>query len=767
MSSSEREQRASASVRAQRGGASVRDGGRTALRATYRLQLGGDFGFEQAAELVPYLRRLGVSHLYLSPSLQARSGSTHGYDVVDPTSVSEALGGERALRQLASCGLPIILDVVPNHMGTGDENRWWADERLRERFFDLYPGGGHRRFFDIDDMAAIRQEREEVFETTHGKILELVRDGVLDGLRVDHPDGLADPAGYLARLRQRGVARVWVEKILSCSHPPEPLRDWEVTGTVGYEFLGDACALYVDPAAREPFTQLLAEVTGDSRSFADVALEAQLEQAHGPFARDLERLRELGPFDERTLAEGLARLPIYRTYVEPWSGRVEDADREAVARAGISGELARALLLDRGDEPDAKVRHARDGGAGEAGAGGPPGATPLDELVTRFQQLSPAIDAKGVEDTAFYRYLRLLCLNEVGGDPDRFGMSVERFHAGNAIRAKRFPEALLTTQTHDTKRSGDARARLGALSSIPAEWREHVLRWLELGEPLRSDDGAPDRAEQYLIHQTLIGIWPVEGGWSQSHGARLEDYLVKALRERKLSSSWIEPDERWELEVLRFARELLASERFRADFDPFAERVALAGERAALGQTLLKLTSPGVPDIFQGDELWRLSLVDPDNRRAVDWARRERLLAELERGAAPRRETAKLHLIREALALRARRPESFVGAYEPLPAGPDVCAYLRGADVLCVVEIDRAGTPAGEAELEGGLTGRWRNVLDGEEHDLGRTRGVRELTGERGLALLERAQRCGERGMRGRGHRARRAAAPRLHPATR
>ncbi|MHB1537336.1 MAG: alpha-amylase family glycosyl hydrolase [Solirubrobacteraceae bacterium] len=699
-----------------------------ALRATYRLQLGGDLGFAQAQALAPYLLRLGVSHLYLSPSFTARSGSTHGYDVVDPSSVSEALGGERALRELSKQGLGIVLDVVPNHMGTGEQNRWWSDPQLRERFFDLYPGGGHRRFFDIEEMAALRQEREEVFEATHAKALELVRDGVLDGLRVDHPDGLADPAGYLQRLRRGGVGRVWVEKILSSSHPPEPLRDWPVTGTVGYEFLGDACALFVDPAAREPFTQLLTEVSGDSRSFAEIAIEAQLEQARGPFARDVQRLRELGRFDAGTLEAALASLPVYRTYVEPWSGRVLDADRAAIAAARMREQLARTLLLeDREGGPSAGAAT----GAGAPESSGPSGVRDLDELVTRFQQLSPAIVAKGIEDTAFYRYLRLLCLNEVGGDPERFGLSVQDFHAANAMRAERFPEGLLTTQTHDTKRSGDARARLGALSTIGERWREHVLAWLELGESLRRHDGAPDRAEQYLIHQTLISVWPVEG-------ERLEAYLVKALRERKLSSSWLEPNERWEGEVLRFTRELLASAAFRSDFEPFAGRVALAGERAALGQTLLKLTSPGVPDIYQGDELWRLSLVDPDNRRPVDWALRRRLLSELERGAAPTRETAKLHLIREALALRARRPDSFAGAYEPLSAGPDVCAYVRGEDVLCLVEITRASGYGTPAELEAPRRGRWRELLSGAEHDLSSVRGVRELTGGRGLALLER-----------------------------
>ncbi|HEY5198103.1 MAG TPA: alpha-amylase family glycosyl hydrolase, partial [Solirubrobacteraceae bacterium] len=240
------------------------------MRCTYRLQLGPGLGFAQVGELVPYLQRLGVSHLYLSPSLQARRGSTHGYDVVDPTRLSDELGGEEGFAALAAAaaaaGLGIVLDIVPNHMGTGEENRWWADPELRERFFDLDPvGGGYRRFFDIDDLAAIRQEDDLVFETTHRRVLSLVADGLVDGLRVDHPDGLADPAGYLRRLRAEGVERVWVEKIL---HPGEALRDWPVSGTVGYEFLDDVCALFVDPAGCAPLGRLLAEFAGDDESFA-------------------------------------------------------------------------------------------------------------------------------------------------------------------------------------------------------------------------------------------------------------------------------------------------------------------------------------------------------------------------------------------------------------------------------------------------------------------------------------------------------------------
>ncbi len=662
----------------------------TELRATYRLQLGPGMRFDDVRALVPYLRDLGVSHLYLSPALQARSGSTHGYDVVDPTRVSDALGGEDGLRELAAAGMAIILDIVPNHMGTGDENRWWADPQERVRVFDVDPETGHyRRFFDIDDLAGVRVEDPDVFELTHAKVLELLRDGVLDGLRIDHPDGLADPAGYLERLRDAGARRVWVEKIL---HPGEALRDWPVSGTVGYEFLNDVQGLFVDPAGEGPLTELAAELTGEARPFAEVALEAQLEQATGTFSREVDRLRRL--HDPGDLEEALARLPVYRTYVR--EGRIEDADRAALQAAG------RPDLFDGAPE----------------------------EFVSRFQQTSPPVTAKGIEDTAFYRHLRLLALNDVGGDPGRFGVTVEQFHAANAERAARFPEALLVTQTHDTKRSGDVRARLGALSAMAEGWATSVRRWYELTDGL-VDDGAPDGSERYLLFQTLAGVWPI--------GAeRLEGYVEKALREAKRNTNWVDQDHGWEERVKRFAVALLTHEPFLEAFEPFAAEVAQAGERSALGQLLLKLTVPGVPDVYQGDELTDLSLVDPDNRRPVDWAARRAALDALRAGMEPSRETMKLHVVSRALALRARRPEAFGadGAYEPIEAGPDACAFTRGADreVLVVVALRPV---AGGANVEV-PPGRYRGVLASRELDLAGAIGVGELVDAHGLGLLER-----------------------------
>jgi (1->4)-alpha-D-glucan 1-alpha-D-glucosylmutase len=332
------------------------------------------------------------------------------------------------------------------------------------------------------------------------------------------------------------------------------------------------------------------------------------------------------PRDE--LERALSSLPVYRTYV---TDAVAQGDRAAIQAAGMSTELERMLLLEE-----------------EA----PPG------FVTRFQQTTPAIMAKGVEDTAFYRYGRLIALNDVGGDPSRFGIPVECFHAANLERLERFPLSLLTTQTHDAKRSADVRARIAALSWIPDEWESHVREWLR-------DVDAPDRVEQYFLFQTLVGAWPISV-------ERMEAYMEKALREAKRNTNWIEPDLDWEERVKRFTREICSDRAF----EPFVARLAPLGERISLGQVALKLTAPGVPDIYQADELPYRALVDPDNRRPVDWDRIRHA------GDVP-----KLRLTRQLLALRAERPQAFEGGYEPLDLGPDVCAYVRGGEVLTAVGV--------------------------------------------------------------------------------
>lgn len=676
------------------------------FRATYRLQLTPGFGFAAARALIPYLRDLGVSHLYLSPSLEARAGSTHGYDVVDPTRISDQLGGEDELRALATAahgaGLGILLDVVPNHMATDASNRFWSDPSLRARFFDIDPEtGAHRRFFDIDDLAGVRQEDETVFDETHRLVLGLVREGVIDALRIDHPDGMANPAQYFARLRARGAEHVWIEKILEAD---ERLRDWPVSGTVGYEFLNDVCSLFVDPEAEPALTSLWQEVSGESRSFDEVAWEAKLEQARGPFRREIERLARVlgeGVVDIEPLAASVAAMPIYRTYVEPVSGLVADEDRAAIAASGMPAPIAQRLLLER------------DGPA---------------EFVTRFQQTSPAVLAKGVEDTAFYRYARLVALCDVGGDPGRFGISVSAFHARARERAERFPIGMLTTVTHDTKRTADVRARIAGLSWMPSAWEEHGRRWLALTEELRGDNGAPDDLERYFLFQTLAGAWPIEV-------ERIEAYMEKALREAKRNTNWVEPNPAWEDAVLAFCRALYSHRPFLDDFEQFVSELVVAGDRIALGMLALKLTAPGVPDIYQGDELPLRALVDPDNRRPVDWKWHQAMLSRLQGGSPPDRKTVKLWLTTRLLQLRIRRPSAFwEGGYQPLDAGQHAVAFLRGGEVLVVVAT-RAGVPDGACLR--GAEGSWRDVLGGGTRTLSAEEPLNTLLGVHGVAVLE------------------------------
>ena len=614
-------------------------------RATYRLQLRPGFGFREAREVVPYLTALGVSHLYLSPSLQAREGSTHGYDVVDPTRISDDLGGEEAFRELCAAGLEVVLDIVPNHMAATDESPFWRDPLWRAKFFDLdWRTGSHRRFFDVGELAGVRVEDPEVWEVTHQKVVELAQEGVIDGVRVDHPDGLANPRRYLERLRESGIEHVWVEKILE---PGERLRaDWPVEGTTGYEFLNDVTALFVDPAAEAPLTELYAELTGERRPFAEVAAEAKLEQAATTFADEAAQLAAKLPFDA-DLARALASFHVYRTYVDPESGHVAPEDSAAIEDARLPEELARILRLE------------------ERGH---------DAFVVRFQQTTPPVHAKGVEDTAFYRWHRFVALNEVGGDPGRFSLPVADFHEANLARP---PGNLLATTTHDTKRSGDVRARLACLASDVAGW-EAIVR-PRIG-------GWRDPNEAYLILQTVVGAWPLTP-------ERLELYLEKALREAKVNTTWIDQDHEWEAGAKAWAVSLLGD----AELGGYAERLAARAERVILGTTLLKLTVPGVPDVYQGDELPLFALVDPDNRRPVDWELRRRLLAS---GEEP-----KLDLVRRTLALRAARPGAFAGGYEPVEAGTDVCAFVRGGEVLVAVAV------RGDLESFTPPAGDWQDVI--------------------------------------------------------
>jgi len=840
--------------------------------STYRLQLGPDLTFGQAAELAPYLAGLGVTHLYLSPVLRAVPGSTHGYDVVDPAMVAPELGGEEGLRALADAahghGLGIVVDIVPNHVGVhaanaqwdallatgpvGDAARWfdvnWDSAlpgsaqkvilpvlaaqygqvlhdgeftvardavrgwrlRCHEHDFPLSaetaealersggaealrgtPGDpeswqrlhalierqhyrlvhwrvGHRvinyrRFFAVDTLAAVRVEDSEVFARMHGKIVELVRDGVIDGLRVDHPDGLRDPLRYLERLREE-TGGVWtvVEKIVhSKNHghepgpggeQPEALRDWPVAGTTGYEFCNDVLGLFVDPAAEAALDALDRALGGSPDGYAAMAVAAKrqilatdLVSEHQRLTGMLWRLAQehlvVRDVDDRDVAEAIAaviaELDVYRPYVDPEHGRAsaEDVARvEAAAARARPGSRVPPEVFDL-------VAAAAGGTLGLSGAH-------LD-FAARLAQLSGAVMAKGVEDTLFYRYQRLLAVNEVGGAPDHLGVSAAEFHERNGARAARHPAGMLTTATHDTKRGEDVRLRMAAISERVEPWAAFVGRWA---------DGAPDGQAASLVLQTLAGVWPLQTDVPEEDvRCRVHAYLVKAMREARLRTDWADPDEAYERAVAEWLDRLLDDAGFVADLcaevRPLQEIAMVSG----LAQVLLRCTSPGVPDTYQGCELWEDLLVDPDNRRPVDFALRRRLLDEL--GAPPdvaalwhaRRDgRVKLWILSRALRARNAHAGCFgpQGAYEPLAAEGEladhVVAFARTApdgDQVVAVAPRLPGRI-----LDGGWgdttvtlpPGQWLDLLTGTHAPTTHVR-LKDLTTTLPVALLTRA----------------------------
>lgn len=601
----------------------------------------------------------------------------------------------------------------------------------------------YRRFFDINQLVALRSERARVFAAVHRLVRRWLRSGRIDGVRVDHVDGLRDPAEYLRRLRQASAtAWVVVEKILE---PGESLPDgWPVDGTTGYDFLRHVDGLFVDPAAERVLTELYATFTGESREYADIRIAAKRLVLRRLFGSDLKRLTALF-LDvcrlhrrhrdhtedelELALAEVIAHFPVYRTYVRPGcpvdeldERRVEDAVAAAHANTReLPGDLLdflRDILLLR-------IRGATE-----------------SELAVRFQQLTGPAMAKGGEDTAFYNYNRLVLLNEVGGDPGRFGVGIEEFHAFCAQASTRTPHGLLATSTHDTKRSEDVRGRLALLTEIPEAWADAVRRWSSRMERHRRD-GMPDRHDEYLFFQTLVGAWPLPV-------ERAIPYVEKAAREAKRRTSWRRPDERYEAALRGFVEAALGDAALLADVEGFVRPLIEPGRVNALAQTLLKLVAPGVPDFYRGTELWDLSLVDPDNRRPVDFALRQQLLAELGRLTPEdvlRRSDEglpKLWLIRQALDLRRRRPELFGREARYLAIEPrgarrgHVVAIGRGNGVIAVVPrlLLRLSDGLGDTMLDV-PAGRWRNVLTGDEID-GGLQEVAPLLSRFPVALLER-----------------------------
>ncbi|GJD53539.1 hypothetical protein OPKNFCMD_6316 [Methylobacterium crusticola] len=906
-------------------------------RATYRLQFHKDFTFDHAARIVPYLARLGISHVYASPIHKARPGSMHGYDIVDHREINPELGGEEAFVRfsdgLREHGLKLLLDIVPNHMGVGGaDNPWWlsvlewgalspaanafdidwgrlgAGQKLVVPFlgdrygealengnltlaFDPAEGGfsvwhfehrfpvcplsypivldralaalpvvgdegsaevlsiserlrrmgeetnpdrlaafpgeaeglkqrlaqaverspglqaaidravtlvngfkGHpdsfgalhrileaqsyrlahwrvaasdinyRRFFDVNSLAGLKVEDARVFEGAHAMLFRQIREGRIDGLRIDHIDGLADPAAY-ARALQAALGPgfyVVVEKILE---PGERLRPWPIAGTTGYDVLNQIDGLFVDRDRRREVAALYARATGVDDPYGWLLRTVKAEILETSFASELEvltsDLKQVADADRRTrdfsvnalrqaLSEIIARFPVYRSYLP------QELDENEIEAGDIKliGDTVRKAKR-RSRLPDRSVHDfAQNVLLGRIDTEGP--GRPDPEVVRRFrrrfQQLTGPVMAKSLEDTLFYRFVELLALNEVGGDPGEYGLPAEQFHALQAARARDWPNAMITTATHDTKRGEDARTRLLALSELPEAWQAEWERWSRLAGPHLSEvegETAPDANDQWMFLQAILGAWPLElleddpdPGAVTAFRARLGAYAEKAMREGKRRSSWVNVDEAYEGAVARLFDALVApGSAFLAEFRPFARALARAGMVTGLARTVLKCTLPGLPDIYQGTEFWDFSFVDPDNRRPVDYDERERaladeadldaLLAAWPDGRIKQRVLARL------LADRAAWPGFYAEAdYAPVAAdgegAGEVVAYLRqdatagseAGDLLVVVPrrvAGRAGDPGRLAEAFAATTlpvpdgSLWRDLVTGEE----------------------------------------------------
>ncbi len=890
----------------------------TIPRATARLQLHQDFTFDDATAVVDYYAELGISHFYVSPILTARSGSTHGYDTVDPTQISPALGGMAGLRRLVSklrvAGMGLILDIVPNHMSTSPENPWWQhvlewgrtspyagwfdidwnanDPALRGKMLapflgqpygevlasgelrlDFAPANGRiylcyfdhrfplapecypvvlqaaltqnveapssetnttepnclmaaiaaferiatadssaiqqenaqlawrllaeclqtpdgvvalsqalvsfdatttsglealhdllerqhyrltwwrnaaeeinwRRFFEVSDLAGVRVEEDSVFDATHALIFQLYTEGLIDGLRIDHVDGLADPAGYCRKLRQRlealtpqrarssaapfepeGRPYLIVEKILA---PGEHLRrDWGIDGTTGYEFMDQVGALLHDPAGAEPLSHLRADVSGTERDFAREVRAARrqllAENLVGEFDATARVLHSIARADlhtrdyslasiRRALTELLLGFPVYRTYAGE-DGR--DALDEAVFQ--LATQQARQHLR-QADWPVLDVIGQWLGGVSPHTHAQSEVRNLCRRVITRFQQLTPPLAAKSVEDTAFYRYGRLLSRNEVGADPGQFSLDVAGFHQACVERSRQFPDSLLATATHDHKRGEDLRARLATLSEVAPEWASTVQHWMHLNTPLRAalanpDDSAgsgavtsaPHPDDELMLYQMLVGAWPLNLQPNDAPGLkalaeRLEQWQTKALREAKNASSWAQPNEAYEVACCGFLMRLLEpgqNNAFLPELTAWIKRIAAAGAVNGLTQTLLRLTVPGVPDLYQGTEFWDFSLVDPDNRRPVDYAARRAALASdlpAQPEIAWRDGQLKQRLIQQVLLARKASPHLFArGNHLPLSVTGEhtrhVIAFMREARSQAATDSDTA-----------------------------------------------------------------------------
>lgn len=813
--------------------------------ATYRIQFRNGMTFDRVVELIPYLKDLGISHLYASPIFTATTGSTHGYDVTDPNEIDPEPGGREGFNRMAAAlkqaGMGLILDIVPNHMSTSLENRWWRDVIAHGKqsryagYFDidwsrpltlpflgdtfeaelekgaitlkrdsvtgeaalayyendypLNPGTfaedksiadiheaqswrlmswreapknlSWRRFFEITGLVGVRVEDEAVFDDTHRLILELVHDGVVDGLRIDHIDGLADPLGYLQRLRQATGpdCYITVEKILGKGEQLPP--DWPVSGTTGYEFIASLAEVLVDDSSLERLERIHNEtlgVTADRRAelrdakglMTDRNFEGEFTTLLALASALAERNGvELQRDDVRhALRELLIAFPVYRTY-----GTAEGLTPPDVALlnrviAGVNASEAALSLIVRillGDLPESD----RDTAA---------------LFRTRFQQLTGPLMAKSVEDTLFFRHNLELALNEVGADPTPRAFSLSRFHQEMRIRLARQPDALLGTSTHDTKRGEDARARLYTLTEAPERWGENLARWRQMNQTqvrFLNDGTAPNAADTWMIYQALAGAWPATLSPDDREGlksleARFLGFIEKALREAKQRTDWIDSNEGYENVVMDYVRHLLSPDNtlFLHDFSESLQPFIRAGLMNSLSQTAIKLTAPGVPDIYQGSEALNFSLVDPDNRLEPDFPALVQNLST----AGPevfsdeqcwRDGSVKQYVTAALLRLRPHYPELFrYGDWLPLRVSGEreehLIAYARiRNDEALIVAVPRLVFNVTDNKklwantvvtLPDELVGkRCRDVFSGESRTL---QGTLDLTSEKGCLLV-------------------------------
>jgi (1->4)-alpha-D-glucan 1-alpha-D-glucosylmutase len=793
--------------------------------ATYRIQFRNGMTFDHAAALVPYLKRLGISHLYASPIFTATSGSTHGYDVTDANEIDPVIGGregfDRMVEALKAEGLGLILDIVPNHMAASLENRWWRDvvehgEKSRyarhfdidwsrrltlpflgetfekvldageisvrpdpetgkpalayyETFYPLDPESfvgseeevlqisdrdaiaelhdqqpyrlmswrdaprdlSYRRFFEITGLAGVRVEEESVFDDTHRLILDLVRSGIVDGLRVDHVDGLADPKAYLARLRREAGpdCYITVEKILGEGEDISP--DWPISGTTGYEFIASLSDALVDGEKLDALKSAYAAVAGSSPDMQAELRAAKLLMVNNNFAGELatlvklalsihEELEHKPALSSRTIRDGLRELlvafPVYRTYgttegMPPEGRQMLERVIDHIRRGQSVTDIAALPFLTtvlNGDLPASVAKKAA-------------------LFRTRFQQLTGPLMAKSVEDTLFFRHHALLALNEVGAEPLPREFSLARFHDEMADRQRLQPHALSSTSTHDTKRGEDARGRLYALSEAPQVWLDAVQRWRQENSSAVThlkDGPAPEPAVEWMLYQALAGVWPTDLTADDAEGLkaleqRFHAYVEKALREAKLRTNWSDANAAYEKAVHAYVDHMLSpqNQAFIGDFATTVGPFIRAGCVNSLTQTLVKLAAPGVPDIYQGSEASDLSLVDPDNRREPDFETLARQLAEPSPlNSADEQEwlsgRLKQQVVARTLGLRRDRQSLFLkGAYLPLEVtgkrAKNIIAFARHHEGEALIVIVPRLVLEALNELPGGGGASW------------------------------------------------------------